>query len=39
MKIKSIHKILKDIRKFIDFALDFILKILDLAKRYGKKNK
>ena len=39
MEIKSVRKILKYVRKFIDHALDFLLKIFDLAKRYGRKNK
>ena len=39
MEIKSVHKILKYIRELIDYALDFVLKILDLAKRYGGKNR
>ena len=38
MEIKSAHKIMKYIKKFIDYALDFVLKILNLAKRYGEKN-
>ena len=39
MEIKSVHKILKYIRKLIDYAFEFFIKILDLAKRYRGKIK